>query len=204
MQSSPQLTARGVPLVEIPNQYQIRCLEHTSKQMPAQSVLGCIPNVSEYFLLHSPALHFVLCVSGLKGSQQHHQPVVSLSFAVPEQGDFKGLERKCHSSPRKRWSILEVVAAVSSRKAASPYSTACPRLLRSLSGFVQTPWSCLLHACHPWRSVPAHHTGEHNGVFLTLVGANLPPTSYPQDWTNGAPAWPPYSASSYLTQDTNK
>ena len=62
--------------------------------MPTQRALGCIPNVSEYFLQHSPGLHFVLCVSGLKGPQQHHKPVVGLSSADPEQGDFKGLERK--------------------------------------------------------------------------------------------------------------
>lgn len=41
--------------------YQMKCLEHTSKEMPIQT----IPKVFE----HSPGLHFVLCVCGPKISQ---------------------------------------------------------------------------------------------------------------------------------------
>lgn len=55
---------------------------------------GVFPNVSEYFLQHGPRLHFTFCVSGLKGPQQPQPPAVGLSSADPEQGDFKGLERK--------------------------------------------------------------------------------------------------------------
>lgn len=106
-----------------------------------QGVLGCIPNVSKYFLQHSHGIHFVQRVSGLKGPQQHNKPVVSLSSADPESGDFKGLERKkkSHFSPRKMINPSTGGCCITEKKQCHLTGQHARDFLKHCDGFGQTP-----------------------------------------------------------------